>query len=163
MYLTRTTANPGTIPTALIGSFFAARVAITFVCVRWLGLDPQVGAAMQILLGLLLFAMLCFHTFCGSTLSPRAVLYSPSIRWVMMFLLFSLLSFAWSGAVSPAASFAYWCELSIDVGTMLLLQRIPSFGLHAEALLRGYIYAACALASLAWILPAQDDLRLGDI
>jgi len=146
----------------LIGVFFAARIAITFVCVRWLGLDPQVGAAVQILLGFFLFASLCFHSLSASTLSLRRLLRHPAIRWVMIFLLFSLVSFAWSGTVSLGTSFVYWCGLAIDVGTVLLLLASPNHKVHAEALLRGYLYAACVLAALAWIMPAQEDLRLGD-
>jgi exopolysaccharide production protein ExoQ len=162
MQSTRTNAA-GTLPAMLIGAFFAARAAITLVCARWLGLDPQVGASAQILLGFLLFSLLCFHSLGAAALSSRTVLRPPAIRWVLIFLLFSLLSFAWSGAVSPIASFAYWCGLAIDVAMMLLLVRGVKFSAHTEALLRGYIYAACVLAALAWAMPTQDDLRLGDI
>ena len=147
---------------SLIGAFFAARIAITFVCVSLLGLDAQVGAATQIVFGMLLFLLLCFHSLGGSALSLRALLRLSAVRWVLAFLLFALLSFAWSGTISPGASFAYWCGLAIDVATMLLLLRSANFSADTQALLRGYIHASCALAALAWIMPAQSDLRLGD-
>lgn len=146
----------------LIGAFFAGRVAVTLVCTCWLGLDPQIGAAAQILFGLLIFGLLCFHSLSVSTLSLRTSLRLPAVRWVLVFLLFSLCSFGWSGAVSLASSFAYWCGLAIDAATMLLLLRSENLSAKAEALLRSYIYVACALAALAWIMPAQADLRLGD-
>jgi O-antigen ligase len=155
-------ASAGTTPATLIGAFFAARIAITLVCVRWFGLDPQIGAAIQILLGVLLLALLCFHSFSPSNFSPRTLLNLSAVRWVLVFLFFSLISFVWTGAVSPALSFAYWLALAVDVATMFLLLRGPNVTAQAQALLRGYLYAACAMAVLAWIMPVQADLRLGD-
>jgi len=162
MQLTQAIAKTGTTPATLIGAFFAARIAMTLVCVRWFGLDPQIGAVVQILLGILLFVLLCFHALGMSKIALRALLRLSSVRWVLAFLFFSLLSFAWTGAVSPASSFAYWVALAVDVATMLLLLRSANLIAQAQALLRGYLYASCVLAALAWIMPVQADLRLGD-
>jgi O-antigen ligase len=146
----------------LIGVFFATRIAITLACVRWLGLDPQIGAAAQILFGILLLALLCFHSLGASRIASHTVWRLPVVRWVFAFLFFSLLSFGWTGAVSPISSFAYWFALVTDVATMLLLLHSANVTIQAHALLRGYVHAACVLAALAWIMPVQADLRLGD-
>ena len=156
-------ANPGAAPATCIGAFFAARVAISMVCVRWLGLDPQVAAIAQILLGVLLFGVLCFHSLGNSAVPLRVILRVRPVCWALAYLTFSLLSFAWSGTVSPAASFAYWFALAIDVATALMLMCQVNWHDQVYALLRGYIYAAFVLAAIAWIMPAQEDLRLGDM
>lgn len=162
MQSTRAIANANTNPAKLIGIFFAARIAITLICTRGLGLDPQIGAALQILLGFLLFFLVCFCSLGASELPLRTLLRLPAVRWVLAFLLFSLLSFAWSGTLSVAASFAYWSALAVDVATVLLMLCSANIAAQAQALLRGYIYASCVLAALVWIMPAQADLRLGD-
>jgi len=150
-------------PATLIGFFFAMRIAITLVCTRWLGLDPQVSTAIQILFGVFLLCLLCFHSVGASEFPLLTLLRQPPVRWAVIFLSFSLLSFLWTGAVSPLSSFAYWSALAVDVATMLLLLRSANFLARANALLCGYMYGACALALLAWIMPAEADLRLGDL
>lgn len=147
---------------SVVGAFFALRIAIVFLSARALGLDARTGAVLTIVAGILLLAAVCFHSLSTPVLPTSIILRLPATRWALLFLLVSGLSFAWTGSVAPSASFAYWCALILDVATVVVLLRGGSSTAIAHALMRGFIYGACAIALLAWILPAQSDLRLGD-
>ncbi len=150
----------------VVGFFFSFRIALVMVCVRLLGVEPSTGAAAGVLADFLLLAAVCFHSFAGSPgMSDRtsaSVLCFPGIRWVYAYLAFSLLSLAWSATVSPLVSFAYWCGVAADVAiVVVLLQAAPAIT-TAHALMKGFIWSSCLLALLAWLMPVQPDLRLGD-
>jgi O-antigen ligase len=49
-----------------------------------------------------------------------------------------------------------------DVAIVVLLLRIGSVESTALSLMRGYVWGAVAIATVAWLLPSQSDLRLGD-
>ena len=161
-------APQGTGMAVFAGAFFALRIAIVLLCARVLGLEPRTGAILTIVAGIVLLALVCFHSLGASdttgapTLPTRALLRLPAMRWVLLFLLVSGLSFAWTGSVAPSASFVYWCALIVDVATVLLLLRGNSSTETAQAVMRGFLYGSCAIAILAWMMPIQSDLRLGD-
>jgi exopolysaccharide production protein ExoQ len=52
--------------------------------------------------------------------------------------------------------------MAADVAMVLLLLRTGPVEEMSRALMKGYIWASCTIALIAWILPAQSDLRLGD-
>lgn len=159
-------SSQGTGMAALVGVFFALRIAIVLASVRLIGLDARTGAILTIVVGILLLALVCFHSVGGTgapILPTRVILRLPAMRWVLLFLLVSGLSFAWTGSVSPSASFVYWCALIVNIATVVLLLRGGSSAKTAHALMRGFIYGACAIAILAWMMPTQYDLRLGDL
>jgi O-antigen ligase len=52
--------------------------------------------------------------------------------------------------------------MASDVAIVVLLLRGRPAGEIARSLMRGFIAATCVLACIAWIMPASDDLRLGD-
>jgi hypothetical protein len=146
----------------LVGFYFSFRAAIVLASVRLLGTEPSTGAAISFGVNVLLLAAVCFHSFQPRRDAWQWMRRMASIRWVFVFLIFSGLSLTWSATVSPSTSFAYWCGMATDVGlAMLLLRDEPIVG-KAHSMMKGYIWSACALALLAWIMPAQSDLRLGD-
>jgi O-antigen ligase len=49
-----------------------------------------------------------------------------------------------------------------DVSIIVILLRTGSVRGVSHALIKGFIASTCLLALLAWIMPAQQDLRLGD-
>lgn len=86
----------------------------------------------------------------------------PSVRWVSIFLAFSGCSLLWSATASLPASIAYWCGMASDVVTVVLLLRAgPVIGV-ASSLMKGFVWSACCIALIAWIMPTQYDFRLGD-
>jgi len=53
--------------------------------------------------------------------------------------------------------------MAADVCIVLLLVCTLPAGEGAHSLMRGFIAGACLLALIAWIMPGQEDLRLGDL
>jgi O-antigen ligase len=49
-----------------------------------------------------------------------------------------------------------------DVAIVTLLFRGGSPTITATSLMKGFVWSSCCLAALAWIMPSQSDLRLGD-
>ncbi|MEI9979816.1 MAG: O-antigen ligase family protein [Edaphobacter sp.] len=86
----------------------------------------------------------------------------PSIRWVMLYILFSGCSLLWTVAASIPAAIAYWCGMVADVAIVVVLFRAEPTLESIHAVIKGYVWGACAVAVIAWLLPAQSDLRLGD-
>ncbi len=152
-------------PTGLafvVGFFFAARLVFGLLSVRLLGMTARDGAAASMLVDGLLLLLVCFHSLGYPHRSFASMLRVPTLRWVLVFLAFSGLSLVWSGTVSLPNSIVYWLGLVTDVAIVLLLLRTGTVTASAHSILRGYVVSACVLACIAWIMPAQTDLRLGD-
>ncbi len=146
----------------LAGAFFSFRVFIMLLSVRVLGTDPQTGTGISLVCNFALLGLVIFQSVGSGGRTLRSLLQIPSIRWVFCFLCFSGISLLWSVADSPFAATAYWCALTADVVIVALLvcSSNPTPVIHA--LMRGYVCGACVLAVIAWLLPIQSDLRLGD-
>jgi O-antigen ligase len=81
---------------------------------------------------------------------------------VLAFLAFAGCSLLWSRTASLSAAAAFWLALAADVAIVVLLLRDSPEEETMHALMRGYIWGACTFAAIAWVMPAQSDLRLGD-
>ncbi len=153
-------------PTGLafaVGFFFSFRIAIVFFSVRVFGVDPRSGAAMSLAAGFFLVLLVCFQSLGFPRRRFRSMLRLPTVRWVLVFLVFSGCSLLWSETVSPATSFAYWCGMVSDVAAVVILLHAGSITEVSGAILRGFVASSCCLAAIAWIMPADPtDLRLGD-
>jgi exopolysaccharide production protein ExoQ len=77
-------------------------------------------------------------------------------------LLFSCSSLIWSSTESLPSAVAYWCGLAGDVTIVVLLLRADPVTDVASALMKGFVSSSCCLALVAWVMPVQSDLRLGD-
>lgn len=150
----------------LAGAYFAMRGVVVLLGVRLLHLKPGAGSALALALGPALFLLLCFHSAgAADTIDPSAqkrLWRSPAARCLLAYLAFAGASLLWTVAVSPLSSGAYWCSLLVDVAIVSLLLSRYTPPAVAGNMLRGYLFGACALAGLAWIMPTQADLRLGD-
>jgi exopolysaccharide production protein ExoQ len=145
-----------------VGFFFAFRSVIALVSVRVFGTEPRTGAEVTLALTLCLLGLVCFDSLGSAERTVGSVLRLSSVRWVLVFLAFSCCSLAWSETVSLSTSAAYWGGMAADVVIAVLLLRTgPATGV-AHSLMKGFIWSACCLALIAWIMPAQSDLRLGD-
>ncbi len=145
-----------------VGFFFSARAITVLVAAQFLGMEARTGAALNLVLNFLLLVVVIFHSM-GPGMQPvKPVLRIPAVRWVLIYLLFSCCSLAWSVTVSPASSLSYWSGLASDVAiVILLLCGNPSPGIP-QSLMKGFIWSTCLLSLVAWLMPAQTDLRLGD-
>ena len=156
-------ANPSVIAlAALTGFYFAFRLFIILLSVRLLGTDPQTGAMLNLMLNILLLLAVALQTLGTFGPAKTPLLRLPSVRWVALFLAFSCCSLAWSVTASLPAAIAYWFAMAADVAIVVLLLRASPVVDVTDSLMKGYIWGACAVAVIAWILPAQSDLRLGD-
>jgi exopolysaccharide production protein ExoQ len=155
--------EPATIgPAFAVGFFFSFRLVLVLFSVRVLGTDPSMGSAIALALDFFLFAVVCFHSLGFANRTFRSMLRLPSIRWVFIFLAFSCCSLAWSETVSLTVSLAYWCGMATDVAMVVLLLRAGPVTDITHSMMKGFLWGACCLATIAWIMPAQSDLRLGD-
>ena len=146
----------------VIGFFFSFRLAIPILFMKLFGADLQTGSAIKLSLSFLLFTAVCFTSFGTSTRTLGSLLEPSSIRWALLFIAFSGCSLLWSETASLAASMAYWSGTAIDVATIIFLLRAGSVTEVAASVMKGFIWASCWIALIAWLMPAQYDLRLGD-
>jgi exopolysaccharide production protein ExoQ len=143
---------PGT-----IGFYFAGRLCVTYLFFQP---DPQLGAEVSLALNLLLLAVVAFHSF--GPAPALSALRLPTLRWVAVFLGFSLCSLLWSATVSVLVAFAYWSAMAADVAMVVLLLRTGPVDAMSAALMRGYIVGACWIGLVAWLSPTMQDLRPGN-
>lgn len=146
----------------VVGFYFSFRTFVMLLSVRILGVEPQSGTAIMLLLDYLLLLWVAFQYAGTAGTTSSAVMRLSSVRWVLLFIVFSGCSLFWSVAASLPAAAAYWCAMTADVAIVLLLLRSAPVEEAAHALMKGYVWGACLVALLAWLMPAQSDLRLGD-
>jgi hypothetical protein len=144
------------------GFFFSFRLSVVLLSVRFLGLEPSTGAALSLGLDLFLLGLVCFGAVGATHSTFRSMLRLSSVRWVLVFLTLSCCSLAWSETVSVTDSTAYWFGLLADVAIVVLLLRSDSTTSVSHSLMKGFLWSTCCLAIVAWIMPVQSDLRLGD-
>jgi exopolysaccharide production protein ExoQ len=152
-------------PTGLafaLGFFFSFRLIIILFSVRVLGTAPRAGAELNLLVDLLMLFVVCFRTLGYAQRTFGSMVQLSSVRWVLAFLAFSFCSLAWSATVSLPTSVAYWCGLAVDVAIVVVLLRSGSVTEISHSVMKGFVVSTCCLAVIAWIMPAQADLRLGD-
>jgi O-antigen ligase len=144
------------------GFVFAVRIVIVLLAVRVLGADARAGSAVVIGLNFSLLGLVCFHSLGNAERTFGSMVCLPSIRWMLAFLALSSCSFFWSETASPSASTAYWCSMAADVATVAVLLRAAPASSVGSSVMKGFVWGACCLALIAWAMPAQADLRLGD-
>jgi O-antigen ligase len=145
-----------------VGFYFAFRTFIVLLSVRLLGMDPRTGTGINLACDYLLFLFVAFSSLGEARLPLRQMARIPSIRWALLFLGFSCCSLIWSSTASMSASIAYWCGMATDVTIVVMLLRSEPLARAAESLMKGCMWGACFVGILAWLMPAQSDLRLGD-
>lgn len=159
-------ASAGTRSAALlpgiVGFFFSFRVAIVLVTVRLFLVDAENGVEAGLALNYLLLAITLFAAYGEVAYSLRDMMRVVSFRWVLAFLALAGCSLLWSRTASLSAAAAFWLALAADVAIVILLMRAYPGDDTMTALMKGYIWGACTFAVIAWLMPAQSDLRLGD-
>jgi exopolysaccharide production protein ExoQ len=146
----------------LVGFFFSSRLFIMLLSVRLLGTDEQAGVEISLALNFFLLILVAFQTIGAADHERANMLRLSGVRWVLIFLSFSCMSLLWSATASVPAAIVYWCAMAADVGMVALLLRMGPVNEIATRIMKGYVVGACIIALIAWLLPAQSDLRLGD-
>jgi len=156
-------ANPSVMAlAAFTGSYFAFRLFIMLLSVRLLGTEPQTGAMLNLALNMLLLLVVALQTMGTSSHAKASVMRLPCVPWVALFLALSCCSLGWSVTASLPAATAYWCGMAADVAIVVLLLHNCPVAEVTDSLMKGYVWGACAASAIAWLLPGQSDLRLGD-
>jgi exopolysaccharide production protein ExoQ len=151
-----------TLVSSAAGFFFAFRIMAVVIAVRLFGADPQVGVGISLGLNYILLLLVLFLSFGPGTRKLSWFWSVQSFRWSFAFLAFSGCSLLWTVSASLAAAAAFWCAMGCDFAVVVLLLRIGSIDDVVEAVMSGYVWGSCFIAAIAWILPSQSDLRLGD-
>ena len=145
-----------------VGFFFSFRLFIMLLSVRILGTDPQTGVEVSLVLNILLLVVVAFYSLGEGRFPVSQMAQFWPVRWAFVFLSFSCCSLLWTSTASLPAAIAYWCAMAADVAIVILILRAGCPIQAASSLMKGYVWGACAVAIIAWLLPAQSDLRLGD-
>lgn len=146
----------------ITGFYFSFRLFSVLLSVRVFGSDPRIGVEIDLALNFMLLGLVALSTLGEVRYPIRRMMNLSSVRWVFLFLGFSGCSLMWTSAVSISAAVAFWCAMAADLAIVILLLRAGSLTEVARSLMKGYVWGACAIAAIAWLLPAQSDLRLGD-
>lgn len=147
---------------AIVGFFFSFRLFFVLLAVHVAHADPQTGVMLSLGLNYILLGALVFHAVGRAPKTLVSLRRLPSCGWVLCFLGFSGCSLAWSVTSSLPAALAFWCAMVADLAIVLLLLRSETAIVTSTSIMKGYVYGACCIALIAWIMPAQSDLRLGD-
>jgi exopolysaccharide production protein ExoQ len=147
---------------AWLGFYYSVRLLFPLLAVRVLRLDPQDGVAVSLVLNFGFLAMAALEALGKAPRTLRSTLRLPCVPWVVAFTFVSGISLIWTAAASWSAAAAFWCAMAADSLIVLLLLRDEMADAVADSLMRGYIWGSCTIALVAWLLPRQSDLRLGD-
>ena len=157
-----TRARPLLLTPGVVGFYFSFRVISVLIAARLFLAEPRTGAAASLVADFALLLAVVFTTLGAPVRNRGSLLRLRPFRWVLVFLGFSGCSLLWTIAESLPSAVAYWCAMAADLGMVVLLLRVnPALDVGC-ALMKGYVWGACAVAFSAWLLPPQSDLRLGD-
>jgi O-antigen ligase len=147
-------------PAFLVGLFLGFHLIVIVLAVWLLGATPQTGEMIDLSLNYVVLVAVAFACLGDAPYGLR-FLRSASSFWALLFLVFSGCSLAWTVAASVPAAIVFWCAMAADVGMVILLLRSQQAEPVIGTLFRGFVYGACAVAIIAWILPTPADKRLG--
>lgn len=145
------------------GLLFSSRTIFALLTGRWLNIGTEPGVITGFVIAAALGLIAAFCAFGPRVDSGHSLLGSRLMRWIMLYLAFSGCSLFWTASASVTSSALYWLSLVGDVTIVALLVRSAGSDNAVNSLLRGFIVASCALAVIAWLMPAAEDLRLGDL
>jgi len=148
---------------AFAGAEFSFRTCYVLISARWLNFGTEPGVLVGFGISACLFAFSLLVAIGRSECQIRWMLRVRSFRWVILYVAFAGCSLLWSGAASSASSALYWLSLLFDVAVVVLLCRGFGIELASHSLAKGFIAGTCVLAAIAWVMPPEYDLRLGDL
>jgi len=144
------------------GFFYAARVMVVLLTVRLLGMDAETGVAISLVVNYGLFLVALSTSGPATTITTRELRTVSPCRAALLYLVMTGVSLIWTVAASTAAASAFWLAMVCDVAIVVLQLRQYSATDVMEAIFRGFVYGAAVIAAIAWLLPPQSDMRLGD-
>lgn len=149
--------RPGLLLCNCGGFYLGFRSCLTFLFFQS---SPQTGTAVRLSAAIAWLLIVIGYTIVDPPFE-RTLHLSPTLRWVMIYLLLSGLSLLWTTADSVGVATGYWAGLVADVAAVVLLLRYPHAEANTRRMLAGFISGVSLVAVVAWCAPAMDDLRLG--
>jgi len=147
---------------AVIGFFFSFRLFFVLLTTHVFNAGPQAGMMLSLGLNYILLTIVVINSIGLAPRTLASITSLPCYRWVLCFLSFSGCSLIWSATSSLPAAVAFWCAMAADLAMVILILRAYNTLDVCSSIMKGYVYGACCIALIAWIMPAQSDLRLGD-
>ena len=147
-------------PAFLVGLFLGFHLIVIVLAVWLFGTTPQDGEMVDLSLNYLVLIVVAFVCLGDAPYRLRFLRSAPAF-WALFFLAFSGCSLAWTVAASVPAAIVFWFAMAADVAMVVLLLRSRHAELVIGGLFRGFVYGACSVAIIAWILPTPTDKRLG--
>ena len=154
--------QPITLLPAVVGFFFSFRILAVLLAVRIFQQEPETGVAVSLVINFLLLGLALFDQLGKAERSLSSLLRLPCFGWVMAFLGVTGCSLLWTVAASLPSATVFWGAMVADTGMVILLLRSRSVLDVSADIMAGFVNGACSVAVVAWIMPAQSDLRLGD-
>jgi len=145
------------------GCFFSVRTIFVLVSARWLDAGTEPGVFATFAISVILVMGGCLNAFGSRSKSIRWMWSVGTFRCVVAYLAFSGCSLLWSATVSQIGSGLYWGALVSDVAIACLVCRCAGSASGVHSMMKGFIAGSCTLAVAAWLMPAAEDLRLGDL
>ena len=143
----------------LVGFTFAFRTCLTVLLFQE---TPQQAVVLSGVVSLTLLTAAISYSAGGLPSTAISCFHTRPIRWLTAILAFALVSILWSAAPAVSAG-GYWVVWAADVATIWFLLRGGVAEDQASALMKGFVWGICIVAAVAWIIPATDDLRLGNL
>ena len=141
-----------------VGFFFSFRWILSLFATTVLGAETHVSGGLSLALNFLLLGFICIHSLGAGSRTFSSMLRLSSVRWVVAFLLFSLISLVWSSTASLAASLVYWCEMAADAAMVILLLRAaPAIDIASSLCRIGPMMCAVELDTDHPFLPTYVD------
>lgn len=142
----------------LIGFLFSFRAAVAILFFKD---DFSLATAVSTACVLLLLLAAAFFSVGGAPPLPSSSYRTTTLRWIVAYFAFALLSVLWTAA-PPIEALGFWVAWTADVFTLWFLMRNGVPEQNAAAVMKGFVWGACAVAIIGWSLPVMADLRLGD-
>ena len=147
---------------AAAGFLFSFRAAFVLISARWLNIGTEPGVLAGFAMRASLMIVFLIAAFGGNSHCSSRLFKERTFQWMILYALFTGCSVFWSAAASPASSAVYWCGTAGDVVTVVLLARSSGAVSAALSLMKGFVAGTLVVAVMAWVMPAAEDLRLGD-
>ena len=140
------------------GFLLACQVCLTFLLFQ---ANPQLGAGATIGLTLAWLTIIFGYSVVNPPSRRDQTTFPKVLYWIGMYLGLGVASLMWTGAGSVAVAACYWSATAADVIIIYLLLSYEPVEQRAFGIMYGFISGSAAVALIAWVIPATDDLRLG--
>ena len=142
----------------LIGFGLTSQTALTILFFKS---DPQQATLAILVFSLVSLALAILSSVGGCLSIPSSCFKTPLILWCAAFVGLALLSIVWSQGPLLAAA-GYWATWAANIATVLVVLTREEPLQQANSLIKGAVWGALLVATVAWSLPSGADLRLGD-